>query len=147
MCVCFILQVRRPPRSTRNYTRFPYTTHYLSAYASDHSRVIDASVDRIFLFSEALSATGDRFALHGFSSLRRGQVRFHHIKGFDERYDGNVRGRIAAIKPGFYTRMGAAIRPASNLMAEQKHQQRLLLLLTDGKPNGRASCRERGCHE
>ncbi|HEU4709554.1 MAG TPA: VWA domain-containing protein, partial [Methylophilaceae bacterium] len=104
-------------------------------YVSDTARVIDVIRDSLFLFSEALSATGDRFALHGFSSLRRGQVRFHHIKGFDERYDGNVRGRIAAIKPGFYTRMGAAIRHASKLMAEQKHQQRLLLLLTDGKPN------------
>ena len=105
------------------------------AYASDQARVIDVIRDSLFLFSEALSATGDRFALHGFSSLRRGHVRFHHLKGFDERYNGEVRGRIAAIKPGYYTRMGAAIRHASSLMARQKNQQRLLLLLTDGKPN------------
>lgn len=104
-------------------------------YASDDARVIDVIRDSLFLFSEALSATGDRFALHGFSSLRRGHVRFHRIKGFDERYDGEVRGRIAAIKPGYYTRMGAAIRHASTLMERQKNQQRLLLLLTDGKPN------------
>ena len=105
------------------------------AYASDQARVIDVIRDSLFLFSEALSATGDRFALHGFSSLRRGHIRFHHLKGFDERYNGEVRGRIAAIKPGYYTRMGAAIRHASGLMARQKNQQRLLLLLTDGKPN------------
>lgn len=105
------------------------------AYASDHARVIDVIRDSLFLFSEALSATGDRFALHGFSSLKRGHVRFHRIKGFDERYDGEIRGRIAAIKPGYYTRMGAAIRHASSLMAKQKNQQRMLLLLTDGKPN------------
>lgn len=105
------------------------------AYASDHARVIDVIRDSLFLFSEALSATGDRFALHGFSSLRRGHVRFHHLKGFDERYSGEVRGRIAAIKPGYYTRMGAAIRHASAIMAKQKNQERLLLLLTDGKPN------------
>ncbi|HSI95650.1 MAG TPA: VWA domain-containing protein, partial [Methylophilaceae bacterium] len=105
------------------------------AYASDHARVIDVIRDSLFLFSEALSATGDRFALHGFSSLKRGHVRFHHLKGFDERYDGEVRGRIAAIKPGYYTRMGAAIRHASAIMAKQKNQERLLLLLTDGKPN------------
>lgn len=104
-------------------------------YASDNARVIDVIRDSLFLFSEALSATGDRFALHGFSSLRRGHVRFHRIKDFDERYDGAVRGRIAAIKPGYYTRMGAAIRHASALMGKQKNQQRLLLLLTDGKPN------------
>lgn len=105
------------------------------AYASDNARVIDVIRDSLFLFSEALSATGDRFALHGFSSLRRGNVRFHRIKGFDERYNGEVRGRIAAIKPGYYTRMGAAIRHATTIMEKQKSQQRLLLLLTDGKPN------------
>ncbi|MDR2874843.1 MAG: VWA domain-containing protein, partial [Methylobacillus sp.] len=105
------------------------------AAASDTARVIDVIRDSLFLFSEALSATGDRFALHGFSSLRRGHVRFHRIKSFDERYDGNARGRIAIIKPGYYTRMGAAIRHAANLLAKQKNQQRLLLLLSDGKPN------------
>ena len=65
--------------------------------------------DSLFLFSEALSATGDRFAMYGFSSLKRGNVRFNRLKSFDERYDGFARGRIAAIKPGYYTRMGAAM--------------------------------------
>ncbi|MDR2219944.1 MAG: VWA domain-containing protein [Methylobacillus sp.] len=105
------------------------------AYASNTARVIDVIRDSLFLFSEALSATGDRFALHGFSSLRRNHIRFYRIKDFDEHYDANTRGRIAIIKPGYYTRMGAAIRHASNLLAKQKNQQRLLLLLSDGKPN------------
>lgn len=105
------------------------------AYTSDHARVIDVIRDSLFLFSEALSATGDRFAMHGFSSLKRGHVRFHNLKGFDEPYDNKIRGRIAAIKPGYYTRMGAAIRHATGLMMKQQSQQRLLLLLTDGKPN------------
>ena len=105
------------------------------AYASDHARVIDVIRDSLFLFSEALSATGDCFAMYGFSSLKRGNVRFNHLKSFNERYDGNVRGRIQAIKPGYYTRMGAAIRHATTLLAAQPQRQRLLLLLTDGKPN------------
>lgn len=105
------------------------------AYASDNARVIDVIADSLFLFSEALSATGDRFAMYGFSSLRRGNVRFNRLKHFDERYDGLARGRIAAIKPGYYTRMGAAIRQATELLKTQKQSQRLLLLLTDGKPN------------
>jgi len=105
------------------------------AYVSDHARAIDVIRDSLLLFSEALVATGDRFAMYGFSSLRRSNVRFHRLKGFDERYDSMARGRIAAIKPGYYTRMGAAIRYASTLLAQQKNRQRLLLLLTDGKPN------------
>lgn len=105
------------------------------AYASESARVIDVIADSLFLFSEALSATGDRFAMYGFSSLRRGNVRFNRLKSFDEKYDGLARGRIAAIKPGYYTRMGAAIRHATELLKAQKQRQRLLLILTDGKPN------------
>lgn len=105
------------------------------AYASDHARVIDVIRDSLFLFSEALSATGDRFALYGFSSLKRGNVRFNRLKSFDERYDSLARGRIQVIKPGYYTRMGAAIRQSCALLAAQPQRQRLLLLLTDGKPN------------
>lgn len=105
------------------------------AYVSDHARVIDVIRDTLFLFSEALSATGDRFALYGFSSLKRENIRFHVLKEFERKYNDEVRGRIAAIKPGFYTRMGAAIRHSSQLLAKQAATQRLLLILTDGKPN------------
>ncbi len=105
------------------------------AYVSNHARVVDVIRDSLLLFSEALTATGDSFALYGFSSLKRSHVRFHYIKGFDEKYSNQVRGRITAIKPGYYTRMGAAIRQASSLLAQQKKRQRLLLILTDGKPN------------
>ncbi|PPC98184.1 MAG: VWA domain-containing protein [Methylotenera sp.] len=105
------------------------------AYVSNHTRIIDVIRDSLLLFSEALTATGDSFALYGFSSLKRSNVRFHYIKGFEEKYSGLVRGRITAIKPGYYTRMGAAIRQASSLLVQQKKRQRLLLILTDGKPN------------
>lgn len=105
------------------------------AYASDDARVIDVIRDSLFLFSEALQGTGDRFAMYGFSSLRRNNVRFHKLKGFDEHYNSLIRGRIQLIKPGYYTRMGAAIRQASALLSMQPQQQRLLLILSDGKPN------------
>lgn len=105
------------------------------AYVSDTARVIDVIRDSLFLFSEALAAAGDDFALYGFSSLRRNQVRFHQLKTFAEPYAAGIRGRIAAIKPGYYTRMGSAIRHAGALLARQGSARKLLLLLTDGKPN------------
>ncbi|HEY9198802.1 MAG TPA: VWA domain-containing protein, partial [Gammaproteobacteria bacterium] len=105
------------------------------AWISNEQRIIDVIRDSLFLFAESLAATGDRFGLYGFSSRYREHVRFHHIKGFEQRYDGRVRGRIAAVRPGFYTRMGAAIRHASTLLAAQPANRRLLLILTDGKPN------------
>ena len=59
----------------------------------------------------------------------------HRIKAFAERYTASIRGRINAIKPGYYTRMGAAVRHATGLLGQQPAARRLLLLLTDGKPN------------
>ena len=105
------------------------------SWVGNDRRVIDVIRDTLLLFSEALTATGDRFALHGFSSRRRDHVRFHHLKDFDEPYSPSVRGRIQAIRPGYYTRMGAAIRQATALLANEPATQRLLLVLTDGKPN------------
>ncbi|AUZ86104.1 nitric oxide reductase [Methylophaga nitratireducenticrescens] len=105
------------------------------AYINNDSRVVDVIRDTLFLFSEALNVTGDRFALHGFSSRNRNHVRFYDIKPFDEQYTDISRGHINAIRPGYYTRMGAAIRHASQLLDKQATSQKLLLILTDGKPN------------
>ncbi len=105
------------------------------AYISNDARVIDVVRDALFLFSEALDTTGDRFALHGFSSRNRSHVRFYNIKNFDETYNREIRGRIDTIKPGYYTRMGTAIRYATCLLEKETASQKLLLILTDGKPN------------
>lgn len=105
------------------------------AHINNDSRVIEVIRDSLFLFSEALKVTGDRFALHGFSSRNRNHIRFYNIKGFNETYDSRVRGHINAIRPGYYTRMGAAIRHATELLKKENSSQKLLLILTDGKPN------------
>ncbi len=104
-------------------------------WVSDSHRIIDVIRDSLLLFAEAMSATGDRFGLYGFSSLKRSNIRFHLIKDFSKRYDAHARGRILALKPGYYTRMGAAIRQASRILIEQPASRRLLLLISDGKPN------------
>jgi nitric oxide reductase NorD protein len=104
-------------------------------WVDDHHRVIDVIRDSLFLFGESLAATGDRFGIYGFSSRRRDPVRVHVLKGFNERYGSAVRGRIQAIRPGYYTRMGAAVRYGTTLLEVQPAGRRLLLLLSDGKPN------------
>ncbi len=104
-------------------------------WIDNHSRVIDVIRDSLFLFAESLSATGDRFSIYGFSSRKRDPIRFHQIKTFEENYNAAIRGRINAIKPGYYTRMGAAIRQGAQLLKDQDSERRLLMILTDGKPN------------
>ena len=69
-------------------------------WIDDRGRVIDAIRDSLFLFGESLAATGDRFAMLGFSSRRRDPVRVHRLKGFDERYGAAVRGRISGHQAG-----------------------------------------------
>jgi nitric oxide reductase NorD protein len=105
------------------------------AHINNNARVIDVIRDSLYLFAEALTATGDRFALHGFSSRNRNHIRFYNIKSFNDNYDNDIRGHIDAIRPGYYTRMGAAIRYATKLLAKEASSQKLLLILTDGKPN------------
>lgn len=105
------------------------------AHLDDNNRVIDVVQDSLLLFGEALQTVGDNFAMYGFSSVRRSNVRLTMLKNFKEKYDDNVRGRIQALRPGFYTRMGAAIRQSTRVLAEQNTSQKLMLILTDGKPN------------
>ena len=105
------------------------------AHVDDDKRVIDVIRDGLHLFAEALAGTGDRYALCGFSSRHRSHVRFHTIKRFDDADAAEVRSRINAISPGYYTRMGAAIRYATHLLERESSSRKLLLTLTDGKPN------------
>jgi len=105
------------------------------SHLDNDNRVIDVVQDSLLLFGEALKSVGDNFAMYGFSSVKRSNVRFTMLKNFNESYNEQVRGRIQAIKPGFYTRMGAAIRQATKVISEQKTGDKLLLILTDGKPN------------
>ncbi len=82
-----------------------------------------------------LHACGDETAIEAFSSLRRERVFMQSCKSFDEPMCQAVEDRIASLRPGHYTRLGAAIRYASAKLAERPREKRLLLVLTDGKPN------------
>lgn len=97
--------------------------------------MIDVIRDSLHLLGEALDASNDDFALYGFSSRRRDHVRFNLIKNFNEAWGDVIHGRIKALEPGYYTRMGAAIRQAVDIINDHPAEKRLLLLLTDGKPN------------
>ncbi len=104
------------------------------AYATQTARVVDLVRDSLFVFGNALEGVGDPFEMLGFSSVRRA-IRIHELKRFGEPWNDAARARVAAIKPGFYTRMGAAVRYGTQRLAQRPERQRLLLILSDGKPN------------
>lgn len=105
------------------------------AHLNDQLRILDVIRDGVYVLAEALDSVGDPFALYGFSSLKRQQVRLLHLKHFDEPAGAAVRQRLRSLRPGYYTRMGAAVRIATERLASQPQRRKLLLLITDGKPN------------
>ncbi|WP_299889132.1 VWA domain-containing protein [uncultured Ruegeria sp.] len=97
--------------------------------------VIDIEREALAALAWGLNACGDDFAIHAFSSLKRQRVYVQRCKRFDEAMGTAVEQRIASLRPGHYTRLGAAIRHCSSDLADQSCKRRLLLVITDGKPN------------
>ena len=95
----------------------------------------DCEREALVLLAEALEVLGDRYAIYGFSGVTRRRCEVYRIKRFDEPYDQAVRERIAGILPLDYTRMGVAIRHLTKILAAVEARTRLLVTLSDGKPD------------
>jgi nitric oxide reductase NorD protein len=98
-------------------------------------RIVDVERQATLFASEALDALGDDYALLTFSSRGARNVRIGTLKDFQERNGPVVRQRIAGIEPGENTRLGAAVRHAAARLTAQPAGRRLLLILSDGRPN------------
>lgn len=94
-----------------------------------------AEREALILLAEALETLGDRFAIYGFSGWTRNRCEVFAVKRFDQPYDAAARGRIGGIEAHDYTRMGAPIRHLCKLLAEQEARTRILITLSDGKPD------------
>lgn len=101
----------------------------------DDRRVLDVEKETLSVFLSGLNACGDENAVYTFTSRKRDFVRVQTVKDFDESFGPRVLRRIAALRPGYYTRIGAAVRHVSAQLEKRPHRNRLLLILTDGKPN------------
>ncbi|MBH5385521.1 nitric oxide reductase activation protein NorD [Bradyrhizobium diversitatis] len=101
----------------------------------DGYRVLDVEKEALLVLAHGLSACGDHHSILTFTSRRRSWVRLETIKAFGEPMSGVVERRIGALRPGYYTRIGAAVRHAAAGLARQPQRKKLLLVLTDGKPN------------
>ena len=95
----------------------------------------DAEREALILLWEALEALGDRYAIYGFSGVTRKRCELYRIKRFDEPYSPEVRARIGGIRPQEYTRMGFAIRHLTSLLDGMEARTKLLVTLSDGKPD------------
>jgi nitric oxide reductase NorD protein len=95
----------------------------------------DAERETLVLLCDVLESLGDRYAIYGFTSLTRKRCELLRVKRFDERYGDQVRARISGITPQDYTRMGAPIRHLTALLRGEEARTKLLITLSDGKPD------------
>ncbi|MGJ8615355.1 MAG: nitric oxide reductase activation protein NorD [Sulfitobacter sp.] len=110
------------------------TSRSTEAAVGDTS-VIDVARDTLTALAGGIDAAGDRFGIWGFSSLRRDRVFVTRCKGFDAPMSPQIIRNIGALKPSHYTRLGSAIRHVSAHLAKETAARKLLIVLTDGKPN------------
>ncbi len=103
--------------------------------AGSEQTILELSQEAVALTSWAIEQLGDEFAIGGFCSNSRHEVRYQHIKGFTEHWGDKVKGRLAAMEAGYSTRMGAAMRHAAHYLEARKADKKLLLVLTDGEPS------------
>ena len=95
----------------------------------------EAEREALILLCEALELLGDRYAIYGFSGTTRKRCELFRIKTFDETYDDEVKARISGIRPQEYTRMGFALRHMSKLLNQVEAKTRVLITLSDGRPD------------
>jgi nitric oxide reductase NorD protein len=97
--------------------------------------VNDAEREALVMLCEALEKLGDAYAIFGFSGWTRTRCDIYRIKDFADAYDESVRARIDGIEAKDYTRMGVAIRHLSHLLSRQPARHKLLVTLSDGRPD------------
>jgi nitric oxide reductase activation protein len=102
--------------------------------AGTEQTILELSQEAVSLLAWAVEQLGDGFAIAGFYSNTRHEVRYLHIKGYNESWGDTTKGRLAAMQAGYSTRMGAAMRHAANTLVHRQADKKLMLILTDGEP-------------
>ena len=106
-------------------------------------RIIDLEKESTVLIVEALEAIGDSYGIFGFSGYGRDNVEFHVVKNLDEQMSDRVRNRIGKIEPIRSTRMGPAIRHTIHKLDEFDAKVKILILVSDGRPQDHGYGRDR----
>ena len=130
-----LYETRRPGRRSIAVTLLVDASGSTDGFIGSARRVIDVEREALLLVCMALQGLGEPFSVMAFSGEGPHGVTMRLLKGFDEAYGQEVALRIAGLEPENYTRAGAAIRHATALLTRQPAEHRLLLMLSDGKPN------------
>jgi Mg-chelatase subunit ChlD len=97
--------------------------------------ILDVERLAVSVLAEAMGRLGDPFSLLAFASDGREDVKLTTIKSFDEPYDRGCMARLAGLKSGLSTRLGAALRHAGRVIGKANSGRKLVIVLTDGEPS------------
>ncbi len=111
------------------------TSASTDAWVSGTRRIVDVEKDALLVVLEALGALGDRHAIYAFASYGPERVAVATVKTFSESATNDVLRRIVGLDADGYTRLGAAVRHVTAALSHERSDRRLLLILSDGKPN------------
>ena len=106
-------------------------------------RIIDLEKEAVVLLIEALETIGDTYGVYGFSGYGRDNVEFYVIKDTDEPFDDRIKKRVDKITPVRSTRMGPAIRHTIAKLKETGAKVKILVLISDGRPQDHGYGRDR----
>ena len=110
------------------------STSIMQTVADGNGRLVDTIRAGVMLFAESMEEVGDPYSIAGFCSKYRDNVNYYRIKDFDQPYNDQVRATVGGLSGRLATRMGAAIRHAVHRFEGVQTPRRLLLLLSDGRP-------------
>jgi nitric oxide reductase NorD protein len=108
---------------------------------STQGSIIHSEQEALVMFAEGLKMLRFPHAFYGFSNRGPRDCRFQRIKGWEEEYDETVNKRLGNLRPGGATRLGAFIRHAGWMMSSMPQGRRILILISDGKPEDRGEYR------
>lgn len=97
--------------------------------------ILDIEKKAALLLAQAVIRSGDRIAVHGFSSNTRAEVNYYRLLEFGAQLDTNATGRILSVPGRYSTRIGAALRHATTQLVHERTEHRAILLITDGAPS------------
>lgn len=96
-------------------------------------RVLDTAREATLLLGEVLRDVQMPVAIATFCSHSRRDCRFDVVKDFADDWR-LAQQRLFGVRPDGYTRIGAAMRHATHLLAQQHARHRLLFVVSDCKP-------------
>ncbi len=106
-----------------------------AATGPDGRSLLRMEQDAALLLARAVQAAGGRIAVHAFCSDTRARVHYQRLLDFGARLDTGAAQRLRSLQAAWSTRLGAALRHATRLLAQERTKQRALLVLSDGAPS------------